>query len=391
MVNRASKTFVPVALIAQCALFYGCSSSSGGPGGTGGRGAGTGGANASGGMVGSGGAQASGGNVGGGTGGAPGTGGAGTGGAATGGAATGGANNGGAAGNAGEGGGGTNMGGRQGGNGGGNTGGAGGAGGVVACAGAGKSLHFQDDVGGTSISTQVLADLGTDTPIANAARTIELWLYMEGNASWKAGHSIIEYGGVGRCNAFGIDGGDTGSANPPQFDPFTFSSGGPCTGDNNVAVMPAPPRTGWLHLALSYSPTGIGGQAGVNFVFTVNGVSQNIPAKMQTGALLTMKTVISIGSGQDASSDTGNGFTGKMDEVRLWNVARTAQEIADNYRVILHGDEAGLIAYYKFDDGSGTAPIDSSSKHHNAVFATNMNRPAPTWVDSTDLVLTCKP
>lgn len=388
MVNRASKTFVPVALIAQCALFYGCSSSSGGPGGTGGRGTGTGGTNASGGMIGSGGVQSSGGNVGGGSGGAPGTGGAGTGGAATGGAATGGASNGGAGGNAVGGGGGTNVGGSNGGNGGGNTGGAGGG---VACAGAGKSLHFQDDVGGTSISTQVLADLGTDTPIGNAARTIEMWLYMEGNASWKAGHSIIEYGGVGRCNAFGIDGGDSGSANPPQFDPFTFSSGGPCTGDNNVAIMPAPPRTGWLHLALAYDPAGIGGQAGVNFVFTVNGASQNIPAKMQTGALLTMKTVISIGSGQDASSDTGNGFTGKMDEVRIWNVGRTAQQIADNYRVILHGDEAGLIAYYKFDDGSGTTPVDSSSKHHNAVFATNMNRPAPTWVDSTDLVLTCKP
>jgi hypothetical protein len=357
---------------------------------------GTGGANASGGnsgLVGSGGAPASGGQPGVGSGGAP----------STGGAATGGANPGGAGGNAGSDTGGANAGGRQGGNGGnsgnagnaGNAGGgggsAGGAGGTVACAGAAKSLHFQDDLNGTTVSTQVLADLGTDTPLGNAARTLEMWLYMEGNASWKAGHSIIEYGGVGRCNAFGIDGGDTGAVNPPQFDPFTFSSGGPCSGDNNVAVMPAPPRTGWLHLALAYDPVGIGGQAGVNFLFTVNGVSQNIPAKMQTGSLMTMKTVISIGSGQDASADKGNGFTGKIDEVRIWNVGRTVQEISDNYRVILRGDEAGLVAYYKFDDGSGTTPIDSSSKHHNAVFAANMNRPAPTWVDSTDLVLTCKP
>jgi hypothetical protein len=262
----------------------------------------------------------------------------------------------------------------------------------TACLGAGKSLHFADDLAGAkTTSMQVLADLGADLPIGNTARTIEMWLYMEGNESWKSGHSIIEYGGVGRCNAFGIDGGDTGTANPAQFDPFTFSAGGTCTGDNNVAITPAPPRTGWLHLALAYDPAGIGGQAGVNFLFTVNGVSQPIPAKMQTGALLTMKTVLVIGSGQDASSDTGNGFTGKIDEVRIWNVGRTAAEIMDNYQLILHGDEAGLVAYYHFDEGTGPAPKDSSSKHHDGMFATNGGRPVPTWVDSTGLTLTCKP
>ena len=261
-----------------------------------------------------------------------------------------------------------------------------------ACLGAGKSLHFQDDLGGVrTTSMQVLADLGTDLPIANAARTIEMWLYMEGNESWKSGHSIIEYGGVGRCNAFGIDGGDNPITAPAQFDPFTFSSGGPCTGDNNVTITPAPPRTGWLHVALAYDPAGIGGQATVNFLFTVNGVAQPIPARMQTGALLTMRTVISIGSGQDASADTGNGFTGRIDEVRIWNVGRTATEITDNYRLILRGDEAGLVAYYHFDDGAGTTPRDASSKHHDAAFAINGGRPVPTWVDSTGLTLTCKP
>lgn len=267
---------------------------------------------------------------------------------------------------------------------------------AVSCPGAGQSLHFQDDLGGTvTRSTQVLADLGTDLPIANTARTIEMWLYMEGNESWKAGHSIVEYGGVGRCNAFGIDGGDTGIANPAQFDPFTFSAGSTgavmCTGDNNVAITPVPPRTGWLHVAYSYNPAGIGGQAAVNFLFTVNGVAQPITGARQTGALATMQTMLSIGSGQDASTDTGQGFTGRIDELRFWNTGRTAQEILDNYQLILKGDEPGLVAYYHFDDGAGTTPIDASTKHHNAVFANNGGRPAPTWVASTGLVLTCKP
>jgi Concanavalin A-like lectin/glucanases superfamily len=263
---------------------------------------------------------------------------------------------------------------------------------IVACPGAGQSLHFQDDLNGTrTTSTQVLADLGADLPIGNTARTIEMWLYMEGNESWKMGHSIVEYGGIGRCNAFGIDGGDTGIANPPQFDPFTFSGGGPCSGDNNVAITPAPPRTGWLHVAYAYDPAGIGGQANTNFLFTVNGVAQPITGARQTGALLTMQTMLSIGSGQDASTDTGQGFTGRIDEFRFWNTGRTAQEILDNYRIILRGDEPGLVAYYHFDEGMGTTPMDASTKHHNASFASNNARPAPTWVASTGLTLTCKP
>jgi hypothetical protein len=261
----------------------------------------------------------------------------------------------------------------------------------AACPGAGKALHFQDDLAGTKTkSTQVWADLGADTPIADGARTVEMWLYMEGVESWKAEHSIIEYGGTGRCQAFGIDGGDNGKNDPAQFDPFTFSAGGPCKGDDNNSLAPQPPRTGWLHLAWVYDPTGglaYLGQTGLNFMFTVNGVPQNIPDKKQMGALLTMKTKISIGSGQT----TDDGFTGKMDELRIWKVARSAQQIADNYKFILKGDEPGLVAYYHFDDGTGAAPKDASSAHHDAAFNTDGGRPVPTWVDSTDLVLGCKP
>jgi hypothetical protein len=259
------------------------------------------------------------------------------------------------------------------------------------CPGAGKALHFQDDLAGTKTkSNQVWADLGADTPIGDAARTVEMWLYMEGTESWKAEHSLIEYGGTGRCQAFGIDGGDNGKNDPAQFDPFTFSSGGPCKGDDNNSLSPQPPRTGWLHLAWVYDPAGglaYLGQTGLNFMFTVNGVPQNIPDKKQVGALLTLKTKISIGSGQT----TDDGFTGKMDEVRIWKVARTAAEIADNYKLILKGDETGLVAYYHFDDGAGTTPKDSSSAHHDAAFNTDAGRPVPTWVESTNLVLTCKP
>jgi hypothetical protein len=47
----------------------------------------------------------------------------------------------------------------------------------------------------------------------------------------------------------------------------------------------------------------------------------------------------------------GNYWFGKIDEVRIWNIARTAKEIADNMNCMLHGTETGLLAYYNFNNG----------------------------------------
>ena len=54
-------------------------------------------------------------------------------------------------------------------------------------------------------------------------------------------------------------------------------------------------------------------------------------------------------------------FNGLVDEVRLWNVVRTPAEIAADWNQALVGNEPGLVGYYKFDEGSGIAVIDSST------------------------------
>lgn len=44
-------------------------------------------------------------------------------------------------------------------------------------------------------------------------------------------------------------------------------------------------------------------------------------------------------------------FEGTLEEVRLWNTARTASEISNAMHAELAGTEAGLIAYYPFNQG----------------------------------------
>jgi len=51
----------------------------------------------------------------------------------------------------------------------------------------------------------------------------------------------------------------------------------------------------------------------------------------------------------------------KIDELRIWNDIRTAQEIADNYDSELVGNEAGLVGYWKFENNA----LDETSNNND--------------------------
>ena len=68
---------------------------------------------------------------------------------------------------------------------------------------------------------------------------------------------------------------------------------------------------------------------------------------------------------------TASYFNGIIDEVRIWNTARTADEIADNMERELVGNESDLVAYYKMSNGSGTTLTDNSSNSNTGTL-TNM-------------------
>ncbi|RKU18683.1 hypothetical protein C6503_09100 [Candidatus Poribacteria bacterium] len=57
-----------------------------------------------------------------------------------------------------------------------------------------------------------------------------------------------------------------------------------------------------------------------------------------------------IGWTYEEARPTQSPFVGFIDEVRIWNVARTATEIQGDMNTQLTGDEPGLAAYWKFDE-----------------------------------------
>lgn len=56
-------------------------------------------------------------------------------------------------------------------------------------------------------------------------------------------------------------------------------------------------------------------------------------------------------------------FNGILDELRVWNVARTAQEIALTWQRLVPRDTPGLVANYRFEEQAGTALHDVSLAH----------------------------
>lgn len=59
-------------------------------------------------------------------------------------------------------------------------------------------------------------------------------------------------------------------------------------------------------------------------------------------------------------------YVGHLDDIRIWDYARTAEQIADNSEVILASNTPGLIAYYPLNEGQGNTAYDATDNAHHA-------------------------
>jgi len=58
---------------------------------------------------------------------------------------------------------------------------------------------------------------------------------------------------------------------------------------------------------------------------------------------------------------TEQGFVGQIDDVRVWNVARSAEDIAAGYTQLLTGNETGLVGNWRMDEAGGSTVVDRSA------------------------------
>jgi hypothetical protein len=109
----------------------------------------------------------------------------------------------------------------------------------------------------------------------------------------------------------------------------------------------------WLHVAVSFD-------ASKNWLdLWLNGqhiYSTTVPSHSQIGNALPVE----IGRNGPA---TGKYWLGKIEDVRIWNIARSGDDIASDFNSELVGNEPNLVANWTFDEASGTSAADIAGNH----------------------------
>ena len=132
----------------------------------------------------------------------------------------------------------------------------------------------------------------------------------------------------------------------------------------------------WNHVAVTVIDNG----SNLTVYFYINGV--------EDGPHTSSQTAISNGGGSSVAYISRQGvgcncnyMDGAIDELRVWNDVRTQAEIKANMHTELSGSESNLVAYYNFNDGSGTTATDLTSNSNDGSM-TNMDASSD-WVSNT--------
>lgn len=171
----------------------------------------------------------------------------------------------------------------------------------------------------------------------------------------------------------------SGGSSDDEFDLDFPSSGGilemaisgSSGGMTEIRSNPISPYT-WTHVA------GVFDSASTSYKLFINGILDS----NMTPSTITMNRDTYQPFRMGTSDFTASNFRGQMDEVRIWNVARTEGEIQANMYRELGGSEPGLIGYWNFNEGAGDTAYDYSPNNNDGTLYGGA-----TWVVSSSPVV----
>jgi hypothetical protein len=241
---------------------------------------------------------------------------------------------------------------------------------------AGNAISLSSNGTGTAsdaAQARVIIDLMTDLPIGNANRTVEFWAFIKPTDWVGESNQLYFYGATGANTTFGMDFGTfavSGMANNhATLDPFAAFS------DDSTNYLSIDSTSAqWVQIAMIWDGTAV--KTYVNGALRITSMRAGAPAALATG-----RSTLSLG----CNPTNKLCFNGMFDELRIWNVARSAAEIMATFDKPLVGNEPGLIGYWKFDEAPGSPTAADSvttgghMAHPGTPMATSTNE-RPTFV-----------
>jgi hypothetical protein len=249
--------------------------------------------------------------------------------------------------------------------------------GPTSCAGRAISLSANGTGSDSDAAhAHVVIDLMADMPIGNASRTIEFWFFVK-PTDWVAEkNEVLFYGALTghERQVIGLDFGQPPVMGMPgnhaTLNPWTD---GVYDDDTGKDLGITSTTSQWVHIAIVWD--------GLALRTYVNGVARITTPAPTDKPLATLAGLFYVG----CLPLNFSCFNGLFDELRVWNVARTPDEIMKTYTKAVVGNEPGLVGYWKFDDAPGsTTATDSvtTAGHtaHTGVLMSATDAGAPTFV-----------
>ena len=196
-----------------------------------------------------------------------------------------------------------------------------------------------------------------------AAITVEAWIYANAWTTEEWRGTIVGKDQMGPDSGWVLRTGDNGRA---TFVIANSANQWPTAMTAQLMV------TGqWYHLAGTYD--------GNTIRTYINGVERASGDDAAAPGIAASACSVRIGASGGFPSRY---FNGRIDDVRIWNVARTAAQIQADMNRGLAGNEPGLVGYWRFDEGSGTVANDATSNHNDGTLTNG-----PTWLTPGHVVV----
>jgi hypothetical protein len=169
--------------------------------------------------------------------------------------------------------------------------------------------------------------------------TVEAWVKFD---AFLANNRVFDFGGRSHEMYLGCAG---------ELPDLKFLIADPDANRHRLEVPGILQRGRWCHVAVTTGP------AGVQLYYNGMVVGTNA----YTGSFSALGAQHNY-IGRESFDEVARGFRGQIDEFRVWDTARSAQQIRETLFSALTGTEPGLVGLWSFEDG--TAWDSSPRRHH---------------------------